>query len=333
MKITTKSLTGMAMLSALSVISLFIIQFPIFPVVGFMKYDIADVFIFLGTFMYGPVSGLIITAVVSLIQAFLMGGDGLVGALMHFLATGTFALVAGYIYKKNHTIKGALISLLTGFAVWIIVMILADLIVIPLFMGVPRSAVVELLGYLLAFNAIKAGINSILTFILYKQVHKWFRFIGVSENLGRIIDGKTVYTSNSQRQTLKIAKEFAKKLKPGDTVLLNGDLGAGKTVFAKGIARSFGIKEDILSPTFNILKEYNNGNLCHFDMYRIEDDEELENLGFEEYFGNDRLCIVEWNKLPNIYGTVYVVDIIKHLKGNRRVITISKEENYERTCD
>ncbi len=324
MKFTTKSLTGMAMLSALSVISLLLVQFPIFSAVPFMKYDIADVFIFLGTFMYGPVSGLIITAVVSLIQGFLMGGDGIVGALMHFLATGTFSLVAGFIYMKRHTIKGALVSLTVGFFVWIAVMILADIFVIPLFMQVSVDVVIRLLPILLAFNAIKAGVNSILTFVLYKHVHKFFRFIGAAEENKVDYANGVVFHSSSHKKTLKIAKKFAKSLKYGDTVLLNGDLGAGKTVFARGIAKAFGVKEDVLSPTFNILKEYNDGRLCHFDMYRIEDDEELENLGFEEYFGNNKLCIVEWNRMPNIYGTVYYVNIEKI--ENKRKITITKKE-------
>lgn len=327
MKFTTRMLTGMAMLSALSIISLFIIQFPIFSAVPFMKYDVADIFIFLGTFMYGPISGLIMTAVVSLIQGFCMGGDGIVGAFMHFLATGTFALVAGYIYKRNKTIKGALKALIIGFCVWVVVMVLADLLIIPLFTpAITISAVVGLLPILIAFNVIKAGVNSILTFLVYKQVHRFFRFIGVAEKKEELFDlelGK-IYTSKSPKDTLRIAKSFAKQLSFGDTVLLNGDLGAGKTVFARGIAQYFGVKEDVLSPTFNILKEYLDGKICHFDMYRIEDEEELENLGFEEYFSRDRLCIVEWNRMPNLYGSVYSVNITTD--GKKRQILISKEE-------
>lgn len=327
MKITTKTLTGMAMLCALSIVSLAIgIQFPFPFTPSYMLYDIADVFIFLGTFMYGPISGLIITGIVCLIQAFLMGGSGLTGFVMHLLATGTFTLVAGIIYKRRKNLKGAILSLVCGFLSWMIIIIPANMLAHPIFGGVSIDVVIGMIPAILLFNLVKAGANAILTFLLYKQVHKFFRFIGVAERKKReiIIETDGVYESKSPKETMEIAEEFAKTLSFGDTVLLNGDLGAGKTVFARGIARHFGVKEDVLSPTFNILKEYLDGKLCHFDMYRIEDEEELQNLGFEEYFSNDRLCIVEWNRMPAIYGTVYSVYI--SVEGKRRKIRITKEE-------
>lgn len=343
MKFDTKKMTGMAMLSALSICSLYLVRFWIFPTLQFLEYDLADVFIFLGTFMYGPVSGLIMTLVVSLYQAFFMGGNAFTGALMHFLATGSFCLTSGLIYYKNRSLKGALISLITGFFVWITVMILADLIIIPPFMGVPLGAVIASLPLILAFNAIKAGVNSILTFLLYKRVHKLFGLIGIANRMVKAtIDAKIdkierienaikeqetitseTYSTSSAKETEILAKNFASKLKPGDTVLLNGDLGAGKTVFARGIARGLGIDEDILSPTFNILKEYDGGRFCHFDMYRIEDEEELLNLGFEEYFGGEAICVVEWNRMPKIQGRVFEVEITNIDGNNKRKIQIS----------
>ncbi|MBQ2714523.1 MAG: tRNA (adenosine(37)-N6)-threonylcarbamoyltransferase complex ATPase subunit type 1 TsaE [Clostridia bacterium] len=327
MKITTRMLTGMAMLSALSIVSLALgIQFPFPFTPNYMLYDVADVFIFLGTFMYGPVSGLIITFVVCVIQAFAMGGSGLTGFIMHLLATGVYALVAGLIYQRKRNIKGAILALICGFFSWMVVIIPANLLAHPLFGGIAIEVVVGMIPAILLFNLVKAGANSILTFLLYKQIHKFFRFIGVAEKKEKNYDIKSenVFITNSANETLSLAKAFAKELNFGDTVLLNGDLGAGKTVFARGIAQSFGVKEDVLSPTFNILKEYLDGKLCHFDMYRIEDDEELENLGFEEYFSRDRICIVEWNRMPSILGRVYTVNI--ETNGKKRKITITKED-------
>ena len=130
--------------------------------------------------------------------------------------------------------------------------------------------------------------------------------------------------STSEKQTQEIAVEYAKTLKRGDVIILNGDLGAGKTVFTSGIAKGLGIDCDILSPTFNILKEYDDGRFCHFDMYRIEDDEELKNLGFEEYFSSKRICVVEWNKMPKLYGRIYSVNIEK-ISDDSRLITVSVE--------
>ncbi len=330
MKHNTKKITGMAMLCALSICSLYVVRFWIFPAISFMEYDIADVFIFLGTFMYGPISGLIMTLVVSLYQAFLMGGNGLVGAIMHFLATGVFSLVAGFIYSKNRNIKGAILSLVIGFIVWVIVMLLADLLIIPPFMGVTIDFVISLVPLILAFNAIKAGANSILTFLLYKRVHKLFDVLGIADRKqtkAKIEVDVGIYYTNSAKETEDIAKAFGKKLALGDTVLLDGNLGAGKTVFARGIARSMGIKEDVLSPTFNILKEYDGGRFRHFDMYRIEDEDELENLGFEEYFNSDSICVVEWNRMPNIKGTIYKVEITNLDGKKKRKIEITNGES------
>ena len=324
-RLNTKTMTGMAMLSALSVVSLAIgIQFPFPFTPSFMLYDVADVFLFLATFMYGPLHGLTVTIIVSAIQAFLMGGSSWAGFIMHVLATGSFCVVSGYIYRWKHDIKGAIIALSCGCLTWMVVIIPANLLTHPLFNGTPLQAVVSMIPAILLFNVIKAVGNSLITLLIYKRMHSFFRYLGVSERIKSDTTNTTTYHTNGASETRRIGEELGKKLKVGDTVLLVGDLGAGKTVFTSGIAKGLGIDSDVLSPTFNILKEYDNGRFCHFDMYRIEDEEELKNLGFEEYFGRDRICVVEWNKIQPIYGTVYNVNI-ERLDDNMRKITIFKE--------
>lgn len=321
----TKTLTGMAMLSALSIVSLAIgIQFPFPFTPSFMLYDVADVFIFLATFMYGPLQGLTVTVIVSGIQAFLMGGSSWAGFVMHVLATGSFCVVSGYIYRRKHDLKGAIIALISGCLTWMVVIIPANLLTHPLFNGTPVEAVIAMIPAILLFNVIKAVGNSVITLVIYKRMHKLFRFLGVSERTEKDKTKEKVFISDSADKTREIGIALAKKLKKGDTVLLTGDLGAGKTVFTSGIAKGLGIYEDVLSPTFNILKEYDGGRFCHFDMYRIEDEEELENLGFEEYFQGDRICVVEWNKINPIYGRVYSVNI-ERISDLERKITILKE--------
>ena len=104
-----------------------------------------------------------------------------------------------------------------------------------------------------------------------------------------------IYTSGKAEDTLEIGTTFAKELKDGDIVALYGDLGAGKTVFTKGIAKGLGIEDDVVSPTFTLLKEYyGDKKLYHFDLYRIEDEEELEHIGFYDYLGRDGICVIEW---------------------------------------
>lgn len=101
--------------------------------------------------------------------------------------------------------------------------------------------------------------------------------------------------STSAKDTYEIGKRLAESLKSSDIVALYGGLGAGKTVFAKGLASGLGIGDEVVSPTYTILKEYlGELTLYHFDLYRIEDEEELEHIGFYEYLGADGVCVIEW---------------------------------------
>ena len=105
-----------------------------------------------------------------------------------------------------------------------------------------------------------------------------------------------VAESRSAEETFAMGEFMAKKLKPWMVLCLNGDLGVGKTVFVKGIARGLGIKEPVVSPTFTILQEYKDGQipLYHFDVYRIEDEEEMFEIGFDDYLYGDGVCLIEW---------------------------------------
>lgn len=131
------------------------------------------------------------------------------------------------------------------------------------------------------------------------------------------------FLSKSVNETMSIASNLAKELKGGEVFLLNGELGAGKTVFCKGIAVGLGIKELVTSPTFTIVREYKGGRLKlnHFDMYRIEDADELFELGIDEYFNEKAVCVIEWNKLDRISGKIYRVNI-KRVDDDVRSIEI-----------
>lgn len=176
---STKKLSGMAMLAAMGVALSLIIHIPIIPAVSFLEYDPADIPIFLGTFMYGPVAGLILTLVVSVIQGVTVSAaSGFIGIMMHFFATGSFVLTAGFIYKYHKTFKGAVIALVAGSLVMTGSMIIWNIIFTPVFMGVPRQVVYGLLlPAILPFNLIKTFLNSAVTIFLYKKVHKLFKYI------------------------------------------------------------------------------------------------------------------------------------------------------------
>lgn len=108
-----------------------------------------------------------------------------------------------------------------------------------------------------------------------------------------------VWESFCEKDTAKIGETLAREAKPGEIYLLEGDLGVGKTVFAKGFALGLGITEPITSPTFTIIQEYEQGRLpfYHFDVYRIADEEEMFELGYENYFFGQGVCLIEWASL------------------------------------
>ena len=103
----------------------------------------------------------------------------------------------------------------------------------------------------------------------------------------------------SEKETYELGEMLGKSAKQGDIFTLEGDLGVGKTVFTKGLAKGLGVKEDVSSPTFTIVQEYEDGRLpfYHFDVYRIGDIEEMDEIGYEDYIYGDGVCLIEWANL------------------------------------
>ena len=112
--------------------------------------------------------------------------------------------------------------------------------------------------------------------------------------------------SHSPEETAALAAKIAEKLEGGETLVLRGGLGAGKTTFTKGLAKALGISRNVVSPTFTLVREYEEGRLklYHFDLYRIEDEGELEELGLDEYFRDDSVVVIEWNRISRLPGKV-----------------------------
>ena len=100
----------------------------------------------------------------------------------------------------------------------------------------------------------------------------------------------------SPEETFSLGKELGNSAKSGTIFCLDGDLGVGKTIFTKGMAKGLGIEEPVTSPTFTILQEYESGRLplYHFDVYRIGDPEEMDEIGYEDYFYGQGICLIEW---------------------------------------
>lgn len=110
---------------------------------------------------------------------------------------------------------------------------------------------------------------------------------------------KSLMESFSPEETYDIGRRLGQLAEPGDIVTLSGDLGTGKTVFAKGFAEGLGIADDVTSPTFTIIKEYTDGRipLAHFDAYRIADPDEMYAIGYEDYLSGDFVCLIEWPEM------------------------------------
>ena len=134
------------------------------------------------------------------------------------------------------------------------------------------------------------------------------------------------YYSKSDLETRLIAEEFAKKLKSGDVVCLTGDLGAGKTTFTKGLAKTFNIPYEPVSPTFNIVNVYEGEQtLYHFDLYRLQDTDDLYSIDFDSYLFGDGILVIEWPEiaypvLDNYYSVHLTYD------GENRKINITEVE-------
>ena len=139
------------------------------------------------------------------------------------------------------------------------------------------------------------------------------------------------YISHSADETVKFAHKLASKLNIGDVVVLNGDLGSGKTKFTEGILKYFGLENEISSPTFTIVNEYNakNLNIYHFDVYRFSDSSEFYAIGGEDYFSQG-LCIIEWgtiisDALPSEYISINFEKLIEN--DNYRLLKINTVGN------
>lgn len=141
--------------------------------------------------------------------------------------------------------------------------------------------------------------------------------------------------TNSAAETRALGEELSSSLRPGDVVVLEGELGAGKSELARGIARGLGVRETVTSPSFTILNVYESGRypLYHFDWYRLESADELYELGMDEYLGGDGIAVVEWAERCPEAVPENTIRITLDVTGeeSRRIQILRRE--YETSCD
>lgn len=174
----TKRLTGIAAFSALAFGASLVTNIP----VGFLTFDAKDAVITIASFIYGPISAVFMSFITTLLEFVSIGNTGIYGALMDFVSTLSFTLTASIIYEYKRDLKGALIALGSASTFYTIVMMAANLIITPLYMGVSAAAVKAMIPtMLLPFNVAKAFMNSALVMFLYKPTSRLVRRIGFAK--------------------------------------------------------------------------------------------------------------------------------------------------------
>ena len=146
-----------------------------------------------------------------------------------------------------------------------------------------------------------------------------------------------IIETNSAKETFELGKRLGEKAVAGQIYTLNGDLGTGKTVFTQGVAVGLGIKEPVNSPTFTIVQVYEEGRLpfYHFDVYRIGDIEEMEEIGYDDYFFGEGICLIEWAQLieeilpENIISVTIEKDLTQGFDYRKITIEGLQEKEYE----
>ena len=177
MKMPIRKMVLLAMLAAVSYMLVSLVRI---PVVLFLKYEPKDVVITIGGFLFGPMASFIISALVSLLEMVTISETGPIGCIMNLLSTCSFACTAAFIYKRKHTLPGAVLGLTVGSLVMVCTMMLWNWLITPLYMGGDREAVEALLlPAFLPFNLLKAGLNTALILGLYKPLVTALRKIGL----------------------------------------------------------------------------------------------------------------------------------------------------------
>lgn len=346
---TTKNITRLAIFCALSFVLYMWVKFPlpfIFP--AFLDFQISELPALLAGYMMGPVAGCIVVVVKFLLKLPFTSTAG-VGELADLILGLAFVLTSSLIYRANRSKKGAAISLVIGSVACVAVSIAVNaFILIPFYSNVYGiSAVIGMLVKLfpsineqnlmsyylplsvLPFNALRCALSGLITFLVYKRLQRLFDRIFEPQEKYLIMHGKRCIIknmiTNSEQETEKLGYKLGLALKGGEIILLSGDLGAGKTVFTRGLARAIGITDDIVSPTFTLMNCYEGRlKLYHYDAYRLDNAEQAEERGLTEFFGaQDGVCIIEWpEKIEEAIPDGAIKVTIKYMDENKREIIV-----------
>ena len=342
LKMSAAFVAKLALLTALA-FALYMAKFNLpFMFPGFLEMQFSELPALLAGFSMGPVAGVLVVVLKCVIKLPLTS-TAFVGELTDMLLGVVFVLPAAIIYRLKKDKKHALIGLVSG-----TLLATAAAVLVNRYISVPFyteyyvdgnfDAIVGMCSVIypnatqdtfyafylglgvVPFNLLRYIIMSLLTFLFYKRLSKilhWER-----DSLRRKLSGE--YESGSEEETYALAKRIADTLKGGEIILLEGELGAGKTTFTKGLAKALGVTEEVTSPTFTLMNVYEDGRLplCHLDMYRLEGEDDAEELGLFDTVPENAVKVIEWNKFSDLTGRV--IDVKISVDGEHdRVFTVA----------
>ncbi len=350
LKMSAAYVAKLALLTALA-FALYMAKFNLpFMFPGFLEMQFSELPALLAGFSMGPVAGVLVVALKCVFKLPLTS-TAFVGELTDMLLGVVFVLPAAIIYRLKKDRKHALIGLAVGTVLATVAAVIVNrYISVPFYtefyFGGNFESIVNMCAVIypnatadtfyafylglgiVPFNLLRYIIIALLTFLLYKRLSKILHWEG-SSLLSRL-SGE--YESGSEEDTAELAKRVADTLTGGETVLLDGDLGAGKTTFTKGLAAALGVKEEVTSPTFTVMNVYEDGRLplCHLDMYRLESADEVEELGLLDTAPENAVKVIEWNKFTDLTGRVINVKITRDGESDR-TFTISDSAEAEKS--
>ena len=343
---TTKNITRMAIFTALA----YLLYMPIFefapiPAVPFLKVDFSNAFVMMAGFALGPISAIIVGVLKELLHAVTFSQTVGVGELANIIIMLPFVLIPSIAYKRRRTIKTVLVTLAIACvaqAVWSIPV--NYVLTFPFFLMAYAGATSWTAGmefylsvwyWAVIFNFVKVILISAAVLLLYKQFQRLFDYMfandrkrkkRIASEQAASVDVAEEHDIRSPEDMEKLGETLASELVGGEVILLGGELGAGKTVFCKGLAKGLGVSADVVSPTFTLMNEYLDGRIAfrHFDAYRLSGTDEACGAGIAEYFGkSDCVCAIEWwQNIEGLFNGIKTVsvDIIKTDDGRKVTI-------------
>ncbi len=356
---TSKNIARMAVFTTLAYILYFpVFEFSLIPAVPFLKIDFSNTFVMMAGFALGPVAGLIVGVLKELLHALTFSQTVGVGELANIIIMLPYVLIPSIIYFKRRNIKTVFITLAVACVtqgLWSVPV--NYLLTFPFFLmayaGAPSWKIgmdfyLSVWYWAVLFNFVKTVFVSAAVLLLYKHFQRLFNYIFSDrrKKSAAVVNAKDVgttpvsdngdadgaspekYIVTTPAEMEQLGERLSKQMSGGEVILLSGELGAGKTVFCKGIAKGLSVSSTVVSPTFTIMNEYEGGRLkfCHFDAYRLESADEAYGAGLTDFIGADGvLCAVEWwENVKELFDGIKTVnvDIVKY--GDSREVEIRK---------